>query len=48
MKPKARFIISVVETAKECDTQMPWTRGTARVEFISRRSASARAAARSA
>ncbi|MCB1364973.1 MAG: hypothetical protein KDK02_12685 [Rhodobacteraceae bacterium] len=39
MKPKARFIESVTQTALSCDVQMPWTRGTRRVEFISRRTA---------
>ncbi len=48
MKPKARFILSVVEAAKACDTEMPWTRGDRRVEFISRRSPAARARLQSA
>lgn len=26
MRPKARFIKSVIETAKACDTTLPWTR----------------------
>ncbi|MFV0513310.1 MAG: hypothetical protein ACK5MY_06705 [Jhaorihella sp.] len=39
MKPKARFIQSVTETARTCEAQMPWTRGARRVEFISRRTA---------
>lgn len=26
MKPKARFIRSVVSAAQECDTVMPWAR----------------------
>lgn len=37
MKPKARFIKSVIDTAKDCDTRMPWTRGARRAEFIASR-----------
>ena len=33
----ARFIKSVITSAEATTTQMPWARGTRRVEFISRR-----------
>lgn len=26
MKPKARFIQSVIQSAQKCETQMPWAR----------------------
>lgn len=37
MKPKARFIKSVVEAAQKSDTQMPWERGARREAMIARR-----------
>lgn len=43
MNPKARFIISIIDTARTCDTELPWSRGDRRVEFISRRTPEARA-----
>ncbi|MFC3613997.1 hypothetical protein ACFORG_09530 [Lutimaribacter marinistellae] len=27
MKPKARFIKSVIAAAQDCDTTLPWARG---------------------
>ena len=38
---KQRFITAIVTAASyaESETQMPWTRGTHRAEFISRRRA---------
>ncbi|WP_425043431.1 hypothetical protein [Primorskyibacter sp. S87] len=41
MKPKARFIKSVIETARKCDTDLPWTRGNRRAATIARRTAPA-------
>ncbi len=37
MKPKARFLNSIVDTANGCDVQMPWTRGARRAAMIARR-----------
>ncbi|GAB5437464.1 hypothetical protein [Falsiruegeria mediterranea] len=37
MKPKARFLNSVVDTANKCDVQMPWARGARRAAMIARR-----------
>lgn len=37
MKQNNRFIASVVKTAKEETTVLPYQRGARRVEFISRR-----------
>jgi len=37
MKPKARFIKSVINAARENDTQMPWARGKSRASFSSSR-----------
>jgi hypothetical protein len=37
MKPKARFLNSIVGTANKCDVQMPWARGTRRAAMIARR-----------
>lgn len=34
MKPKARFIKSVIEAARQNQTEMPWTRGSRRAAFI--------------
>ncbi len=31
MKPKARFIKSVIETARTSDVKMPWARGARHV-----------------
>ncbi|WP_299935593.1 hypothetical protein [uncultured Pelagimonas sp.] len=39
MKPKTRFIKSIVATAKETQTQMPWERGATRMASIARRRA---------
>ena len=41
MKPKARFIKSVVEAAQKSETRMPWERGTRRDATIARRAANA-------
>ncbi|GHF54720.1 hypothetical protein [Seohaeicola zhoushanensis] len=41
MKPKTRFIKSVVETAAKSEVVMPWARGTRRAEMIARRVAAA-------
>ncbi|MFT7596500.1 MAG: hypothetical protein ACI8R4_003836 [Paracoccaceae bacterium] len=41
MKPKARFIKSVITAARENDTQMPWARGTNRASFSASRRACA-------
>lgn len=41
MKPKSRFIKSVVETARKSDVQLPWERGPRRKETIARRQAAA-------
>lgn len=37
MKPKARFIASVLETVAKQDVKMPWSRGDRRAEMIARR-----------
>jgi hypothetical protein len=37
MKPKARFIQSVIETARQNQTEMPWARGNRRAAFIANR-----------
>jgi len=37
MKPKARFIKSVIETARQNQTEMPWARGSNRTAFSVRR-----------
>ncbi len=37
MTGRRRFIKSIIATAKSDETQMPWTRGTARREMIARR-----------
>lgn len=39
MKPKARFIKSAINAARENDTQMPWARGKSRVSFSASRRA---------
>ena len=39
MKPQRRFIKSTIDTAKSCDTRMPWERGTPRATMIARRKA---------
>ena len=36
----ARFINSVLKSAKDSKTQMPWTRGKRRAAFIARRQTS--------
>ena len=36
----ARFINSVLKSAKDSKTQLPWTRGKRRAAFIARRQAS--------
>jgi len=41
MKPKARFINSVIDAAKTYDTNMPWTRGAHRAKVVARRQKSA-------
>ncbi|QFS81923.1 hypothetical protein FIU97_03955 [Roseivivax sp. THAF40] len=38
-KPQRRFIKSVLKAAEECDTQMPWQRGSRRAAMIARRDA---------
>lgn len=35
MKPKARFIKSIIEAASQNQTEMPWARGNRRAAFIS-------------
>ncbi len=45
MKTRNRFIRSVINTAKSCDTPMPWARGGRRAGFALRRRGSARQAA---
>jgi hypothetical protein len=37
MKPKARFIKSVIEAARQNQTEMPWARGNRRAAFIASR-----------
>lgn len=37
MKPKARFIQSVIEAARQNQTEMPWARGNRRAAFIANR-----------
>ena len=37
MKPKSRFIKSVLDTAQKLDTDMPWSRGTRRSGFVANR-----------
>jgi len=37
MKPKARFIQSVIEAARQNQTEMPWARGNRRAAFIASR-----------
>lgn len=39
IKSNARFIKSIVATAKETQTQMPWERGATRLTTIARRRA---------
>ena len=41
MTVRARFIKSVIATAKATETDMPWTRGATRREAIARREDSA-------
>lgn len=38
-KLKARFIRSVIETARQNETEMPWGRGPRRAAFIAQREA---------
>ncbi|MEO9575083.1 MAG: hypothetical protein ABJ263_17080 [Tateyamaria sp.] len=38
---KTRFIKSVVKSAKEDTTQLPWARGTRRAAFIAKRNSAA-------
>jgi len=37
MKTNKRFIQSVIKAAKDCDTEMPWARGSRREKAITRR-----------
>lgn len=37
MKPKTRFIKSVIDAAKSCDSRLPWTRGARRATFVASR-----------
>lgn len=37
MKPKARYIASVIATSKAQELQMPWARGARRAAMIARR-----------
>lgn len=37
MKPKARFVNAIVDSANKCDVQMPWARGARRAAMIARR-----------
>lgn len=37
MKPKARFIKSIIEAARQNQTEMPWTRGDVRISFAASR-----------
>ncbi len=39
MKTNARFVKSIVKTAAENDTVMPWARGKRRAAFIAKRRA---------
>jgi hypothetical protein len=41
MKPKSRFIASVINTAARSGTVMPWVRGPRRCDFIASRIAPA-------
>lgn len=43
MKEQRRFIKSVLKSAEECTTQMPWQRGSARRAMIARRAPRAEA-----
>lgn len=38
-KLKARFIKSVIETARQNDTELPWSRGPRRAALIAQRQA---------
>lgn len=44
MTAKARFIKSVIETAKQDEVQMPWARGARRAAMIARRARQTRSA----
>lgn len=48
MKPKARFIASIVRTANEDMPALPFQRGARRAEFIAKRTNKERPAAKSA
>lgn len=37
MKPKGRFIQSILKTASQNKADMPWTRGSRRVAMVTRR-----------
>ncbi|MCB1343477.1 MAG: hypothetical protein KDK24_20915 [Pseudooceanicola sp.] len=39
MKPKARFIQSVIDTARKTEVELPFDRGPRRAAFIARRNA---------
>ena len=41
MKTQSRFIKSVLETARNDETVMPWSRGARRAEMIARRKSAA-------
>ncbi|WP_293573635.1 hypothetical protein [Phaeobacter sp.] len=41
MKPKSRFIRSIVAAAQTNDVQLPWTRGATRQDMIARRTGAA-------
>ncbi|MGH1413849.1 MAG: hypothetical protein ACRBB0_10155 [Pelagimonas sp.] len=48
MKTNTRFIKSIVATAKDTKTQMPWERGATRTATLARRRAALQAQLRSA
>ena len=48
MKPKTRFIKSIVETARKAEAELPWARGARRAAMIARRAAQPAPAMRTA
>ena len=43
MKPKSRFVKSIIATAATEEVTMPWKRGARRAAFIAKRTAAAKA-----
>lgn len=48
LKTNSRFIQSIVTTARDAQTQMPWERGATRLAMIARRRAALQSNLRSA